>query len=724
MRTIGFKVDDVVRQSIDDADVLIADVTYPNANVFYEIGYAIAREKPVIPTVNIATERAVQRVQQIGLLDTTGWATYENAIQLSELVRAWPNRAWTSGYTRKRNHSHPLFILDAIAKTDFRNWIFSAVENSGVQFRSFDPTQNPRLSTLAAIAEASSSAGMIVPLLGGETVDAERHNIRASFLLGLAHGYGVAFLAIQYDHSPTALDYRDFVTNSTYRHETENHVTKFSTDVLVLNQKSFRRDELISSNILNLIDLGSPTAENETESLRSYFVQTAEFARALRSEGAVVVGRKGSGKSAIQLQAVAHLAADKRNCVVDLRPASHHLSEMREALLSVVSAGVFDHTIAAFWQYVIYFEVMLRLREMVLAKARNNISLQEKVSKLEDKFSLNSSVVSGDFTSRLESAVRMVIAATRNSEIRTDLKNRLTNAMFERPIPDLREAVVSFYEFVQDVIVLVDDIDKGWPARKVEAHDVTTVRHLIEALNRIRRDLGKRRVGLRHLIFLRSDVYERLVEQTSDRGKYNVINVDWSDPEQLRYLLRRRVDTSFPEADREAAWSALNPLLPNGRDAVDTLIEGSLRRPRFLIDVAERALSFAINRGHSLVGDGDVEEGLKEMSLYLVSDFAYEMRDTAGTPEDIFYRFIGKGELLTEEELKGILKSDTLGLEVEELIELLLWYGFLGVINSLGDSVFIYDRGYDIRRLEAERNSEANESLFSVNPAFLRGLKR
>ena len=38
MQTIGFKIDDVIRSEIRQADFLIADVTYPNPNVFYEIG--------------------------------------------------------------------------------------------------------------------------------------------------------------------------------------------------------------------------------------------------------------------------------------------------------------------------------------------------------------------------------------------------------------------------------------------------------------------------------------------------------------------------------------------------------------------------------------------------------------------------------------------------------------------------------------------------------------
>jgi hypothetical protein len=155
-----------------------------------------------------------------------------------------------------------------------------------------------------------------------------------------------------------------------------------------------------------------------------------------------------------------------------------------------------------------------------------------------------------------------------------------------------------------------------------------------------------------------------------------------------------------------------------------TPAERSLRRPRFLIDLCERTLSFAINRGHAFVTEADVEEGLRQMSLYLVSDFGYEMRDIAGTPEDIFYSFIGTQNVLTSEDLELILSDDMFGLGVMETIDLLLWYGFLGIIGPSSVPIFIYDRAYDFRRLEAERTDTKDKARYAVNPAFLRGLRR
>ena len=723
LNTSGFKLDNLIREQIAEADFLIADITIPNHNVFYEIGYAVALGKPVLPTLNHALYRAVETVQRIGLFDTIGWATYHNAEELSSILQSWENASWSNSFVRTRDYIQPLFILDTTAKTDFRNHIFQTVNNSQVNFRSFDPTEVPRLSAAQAVSEVSSSAGVIVTILKDEIRDHELNNLRASFILGLCHGYALEPLALQYGSGPAPLDYRDFLSNSTFRHETERHVEEYCTVTLIRNQQASSRDRRPTSGILSQIDLGSPTAENETQQLKYYFIRTAEFSRALRAEGAIVVGRKGAGKSAVYLQVAETVMRGPSVCVVDLRPASHNLSEMRQALLDVLSAGVFDHTIAAFWQYIIYVEILLEVRALALPKSRNDFDLQERIRSIESQFHLNDSIVAGDFTSRLESAVARVIKIVESVKEPMELRSQLTNIMFEHPIPELRSAIQEFKDQYEYIVVLIDDLDKGWPARQVEDHDVLMVKHLVEVLNKIQRDLSRQGTEMKHLLFLRSDIYEKLIELTSDRGKYNVIAVDWSDPQQLRHLLQQRVISNVSEDRAEDAWVAFNQLVEPNKDVIERLIEASLRRPRFLIDLSERTLSFAINRGHDVVTKEDVEEGLRQMSLYLVSDFGYEMRDVTGTPEDIFYLFIGAPELFTHDELEILLGGVRIEIPVRDIIEILLWYGFLGVIGSSEEPIFIYNRAYDFRRLMAEMPSQINDVLYAINPAFLRGLQ-
>jgi hypothetical protein len=170
------------------------------------------------------------------------------------------------------------------------------------------------------------------------------------------------------------------------------------------------------------------------------------------------------------------------------------------------------------------------------------------------------------------------------------------------------------------------------------------------------------------------------------------------------------------------AWQAVNPVLSGGLTAIDQMIHSSLMRPRFLIELCEKAITFAINRRHNSVTADDVEDALKQQSLFLVSDFGYEIRDVAGLTEDLFYKFVGKGDTFTPDEIAEIVGPTSL--PTSRIIDLLVWYGFLGIPDDNGKPLFIYDRLYDMRRLEADRARQADNLLYIVNPAFLRGLEK
>ena len=453
MQTIGLKLDDLIRDEIKSSDLLVADVTYPNFNVFYEMGFAAAVGKPVIPTVNIAVDKSIKRLTELGLFDTIGWSTYTNSDELIVKLLKWNDISWVNKHRKNKDHSQPLFLLDCLLKTDFRNHIVAAIDNSHVNYRAFDPSAVPRLTAAQAISEISASAGAILPILSEEIVDAQRHNLRSAFLLGLCHGFELEPLALQYGNAPAPLDYRDFIKNTTFRKETFNHVEEYCAQTLVRNQEASSRSSQDELGLLAEIDLGSPVAEYETQRLSEYFVQTAEYARAVRAEGSVVIGRKGSGKSAVYSEIMSEKRRNKKCCIVDLRPASHNLSEMREALLSVTSVGVFDHTIAAFWQYVLLVEIVLKIREYVLPRSKNDFSLQERIRSVEKKFGFHETAVAGDFTSRLAAAIDLVVGNL--SKMRTDaeIKGQITNLLFEQPIAGLREAILSFKDFFEEIVI-------------------------------------------------------------------------------------------------------------------------------------------------------------------------------------------------------------------------------------------------------------------------------
>lgn len=722
LNIIGLKLDDLIRNKIEAADFLAADITYPNFNVYYEIGYAVGRGKPFVPTLDFAVDKANEHFHLTGLLDTTGAARYQNGSELADALRAAKPEPFANNFIRSKDHTQPLFVLDPLRKTEFRNYIFQTVANNHLKYRTFDPLESTRLSIDSAVTDISASSGVIIPLISTDITDWERHNLRAAFLAGLCHGFEIEPLVIQYEDAPAPLDFRDLLETTRTKLEVEQAVTEYCQETLIRNQQRETISRRGRKGLLDRIDIGQSAAENEIGQLGRYFVRTAQYARAVRAEAGVVVGRKGSGKSAIFFQLLEDAERTRSNVILDLRPASHNLSWLREQLLSVVNVGVFEHTIAAFWQYILYAEILLKFREEILPKAKYSMAILERTRDLEKQFHLTDEMVSGDFTSRLELAIKAVTTGLRKVPPGKDIREHLTNILFEGDIPNLRDAVVSLGA-KNTIVLLLDDLDKGWPARQIEQHDIKTIQHLIAVLNRIQRDLSRRGIEFKHLLFLRSDVYETLIDQTADRGKYNTISVDWSDADQLAYMLQQRVISNF-ESDHDAAqaWAAVNPELEGGTSAIELMTQNSLMRPRFLIDLCEKALSFAINRGHGAVQDRDLQDALKQHSLLLVRDFGYEIRDVSGLSERIFYAFVGKGETLTPDEVKEIVVTLGGSLPPEQIIELFIWYGFLGIPDTRGKPVYIYEREYDMRRMQGERDRQGTDLLYVVNPAFMRGL--
>lgn len=160
------------------------------------------------------------------------------------------------------------------------------------------------------------------------------------------------------------------------------------------------------------------------------------------------------------------------------------------------------------------------------------------------------------------------------------------------------------------------------------------------------------------------------------------------------------------------------------QDLFEYMIDHCLMRPRFLINIIDYAIANAINRGHDLVQETDCVFAARQHSLYLISDFGYEIRDVSGLPSEILYALVNSSNLLTYEEvISRFSKYDVSEKDLGKAFKLMLWYGVIGIALSGGVEKFIYDYDYDMKRLEAEIRNNLDEPLYVINPALRVGLK-
>ncbi len=723
MDIFGAALADKVRSDIRASDILVCDITRPNLNVYYETGYAIGLGKPIAPVINVSFINAEKDIQCDGFFDGIGYKAYENSEELSKILMELPSHTLIELYGKQVNFQQPLYILDTFRKTDFRNAIVSAVKASSVFFRSFDPVEVPRFSTIPIIMEATSSAGIIIPLLAPHVDDSRRHNLRAAFLAGITHGLGRQNILLQKDYDLVAVDYRDFVQSVSSEKDITKIIVDFAKYAMLAAQSIRAVKPRVQKTALQKLTLGSSSAENEFRTLENYFVETSEYLRTVRGEARVVAGRKGSGKTAIFFQVRDHFRSVRNSLVTDLKPESHQLSLFREELLKISDVGAFDHTLAAFWHLVILAEILLTIRDEYDFRSKRDhraLGVSNDINAALDRFGVFGS---GDFTSRINRFGNLIIEEIRVLRAKGAVisPERLTNIVFRDGISQIRQLIDRYSTTETPMILLFDNIDKGWIAQGVNEFDVRLVRLLVESLDKIRHDFEAQHKKFMSVLFLRNDIYELLVGQTPDRGKAGQIRIDWTDRAKLRQVIFRRLasTTGNEGATFEHLWSRYFISYVGSQDSFEYMIDHCLMRPRFLINIIENAIANAINRGHLQVQEIDCIDAVRQHSLYLINDFGYEIRDVSGLPAEILYALVGTTRLLTRAEvIQRFRKYNVADKELENAFRLMLWYGVLGVGLATGAEHFIYDYDYDMQRLEAEIRSSPEEVLYVINSAL------
>jgi hypothetical protein len=467
------------------------------------------------------------------------------------------------------------------------------------------------------ISEVTASSGVVIPFLESYVDDAERHNIRAAFLAGLAHGLGREALLIRHrttDASPAAADFRDNVVGIRNAAEIAEIVMEFCRQTLLAAQSIRKPSPRASHSALQRLSLGATAAENEFRTLEDYFYETSEFLKTSRGEAEIVVGRKGSGKTAIFFMVRDHFRKERNCVVVDLRPESHQLSLFKSELTKVLDAGTFDHTIAAFWYFVILSEVLLSLSKQLDYQASQRSEGFANVQEINAALRRLEISASGDFTARINRLGSYVIQEIKAKAEKNEglSPEKLTNIVFRSGIAEAKRLVVKHSTRIKHFVFLFDNIDKGCATEGVDELDVRLVRLLLESLEKVKSDFGVEHRDFIFVVFLRNDVFELMVSETPDKGKAAVVRIDWTDRVKLKQVIHLRLLASVLNKGEtfDDVSSRFFVEKVNGRDTFDYFVDHCLMRPRFLIAIVETAIANAINRAHEMVWEEDCVEPL------------------------------------------------------------------------------------------------------------------
>jgi len=723
---VGVPLADPIFHKIENAEYLAADITNLNENVVFEIGYAIGQGKRCLLFKNNNIVGDHDLVSRVGIFDTLGYLEYSTAEDIINYI----DKRTEFGpipFEQKIDHTAPLYMVEPSKRPQSYGVLESRIKKARWRFRSFNPHEDVRLAAMDAIRHVSQSAGVILHLLPDNIEKQFEHNLRSMFVAGLAIGMDIPTLIThRIEHVPP-MDVRDLTKKFKYPDDILDIIQDFSLEITSFSQTS----ETASSgkeSTLTAIGVGDPTAENEMTTLYQYFLATDEYQRALRGEVNLVVGRKGSGKTALFVQLRDRKRSDKRNIVVDLKPQGYQLVKLKERVLDFLSDGARQHLITAFWEYLLLLEITYKVLEKDTFVHLRDHNLTDAYNELKDLYEASGVGDEGDFSERMftiSNSIAQDYGAKFGDDRETHITtSEITELLYKHDMKNLIKSLLNYLSFKGEVWLLFDNIDKGWHVEGVSKTDIFVLNCLLSATRKIERLMVKADTTFHSIVFVRDDVYTLLMEGSADYGKEMRATLDWSDRGLLLEVLRKRLVYSMGDKVAEDVsftklWQNIAISHYKGEASIEYVLNLSLMRPRNLLKIFRHCLGSAINLDHDKIQISDFSQGLRHYSQDLLTEVDREITDVFQVAEKLIYEFTDENFSFTPSELEMMMTN--FGLtndQAHKALTFLLYYGVFGIYKPNQHPLYIYDVEYNIELLNARIRKWDDNLRYIINPAL------
>jgi hypothetical protein len=399
-----------------------------------------------------------------------------------------------------------------------------------------------------------------------------------------------------------------------------------------------------------------------------------------------------------------------------LKPEGHQFLTLREQLLSLLSRGLQEHVLTAFWNYILLVELASKIIDSDGRYVQRDLARLALYDKLVKITGADPETEQGDFSERLLTLVERILERKREIESITS-PSQIAQLIYEKDIHELQDTLTKYIVYKDGIWILIDNLDKSWPVNGASNEDILIIRSLMEATRKLQRQLSRNEIECRAIVFIRNDVYEHLLGETPDKGKDTAIVLDWTDEEVFKLLVHRRMMASTKiERPFDEMWSMFFESYIRGEHSFAYILGRTMMRPRDLIGFLRQCVSVAVNRGNVKVLEADILQAEKQYSEDQLQALFDELRDVNSQFAELPYAFIGSTTTMTRKALENkIQEFEVPPTSVQDAIEILLWFGFFGIVDAEGEEKYAHMYQYGVKRMLREANEQTS---FVIHPAF------
>ncbi|CAA2108239.1 P-loop ATPase, Sll1717 family [Variovorax paradoxus] len=451
--------------------------------------------------------------------------------------------------------------------------------------------------------------------------------------------------------------------------------------------------------------LGDIRAEADHAMLSRAFYETPDYLSLLESDDkVVVVGRRGTGKSALTYRLQKQWSDPKASVLILVEPEEHHTLALAPLIARTGSRFLsIRGSCRLIWRYGLMLEIAQKLssryktkesitQSEILAKhlkdwGRADLSFFEKIRSLLKR--LITPAVTPD------EAIGILVDALEEKAIERELKSILNNATYK-------------------VHVLVDRLDEGFDP------DNSNVAFIDGALNAAIDVSTAFKGAIKPLVFLRDNIFRAVAHYDQDFTRNiegQTLRLHW-DATNLFYLVCNRIRSAFADTtqNNKRLWSRYTAHDLQGDDGFRQCLKFTLYRPRDILILLNSAFENASKRDLSAavttISLEDLEKSAKTISTNRLDDLHKEYRHIFPSIDSSISVFANRSpevplaeacELLMEVlgNPKSLESSTELAIfsQPEDLIRALYGIGFFGMFDA-GSGSYVFS--HDGRRPETE----------------------
>lgn len=363
--------------------------------------------------------------------------------------------------------------------------------------------------------------------------------------------------------------------------------------------------------------LGEQTAENDSQLLLNNFIETPEYRSVIETkDSTVVVGRRGTGKSAMFAKLANEWGAQKATNIIAIAPEDYQTIGFRGLFKNFEVKYSYVRSVAKMlWKYGLLMEMLTHLSKSFKTKdkIRDDPIVQNHIKKW--------SVSNKDFFNRLSTVTSAYLKGSEDVEIKIgglhnfleidDLEDALDNLLKNSPVR---------------FCILIDRMDEGYENDEGGAA-------IVSGAISVSSEFNKQHDHIRAVMFQRDNILRSVQKFDPDYTRNiegEVITIHW-DTYQLQNLVTKRLNSAFNLnlENAQKIWDRCTADEGYGRelkglDGFKKCLQFTLFRPRDLLSLLNQAFYNAAREERKTIILTDLEKTAKIISGTRLDDLKKE----------------------------------------------------------------------------------------------------